>query len=306
MAKDKYALFHLDGGVGKHIAATAVIKAYKHQHKNRKVIVVCAWPEIFLGNTDIFKVYRTGNTPHFYKDYIYNKDTKIFAHEPYKEASHILKQTHLIETWCKLVDVSLENAKTDITCNFREQEEALSLIVNPSKKPVLIIQPFGGPLTDIHDSNDIKQQFNYSWMRDIHPGVAQQIVDKLVSKYHIVHICNSNHPQLQHVQRIDQILPKKVLISLLLFSNKRLLIDSSLQHAAAALNLPSTVVWVATQHNIFGYDIHKNIVPNKTYPEGTVDSYLYDYDFTGRLHECVYSSAADIYDADTIINAIES
>ena len=111
---------------------------------------------------------------------------------------------------------------------------------------------------------------------------------------------------MQHVQRIDQILPKKVLISLLLFSNKRLLIDSSLQHAAAALNLPSTVVWVATQHNIFGYDIHNNIGPKEEHVDGHIDSYLFDYNFTGTIYECPYESVEDIHDTASIVAAVEA
>jgi hypothetical protein len=50
---------------------------------------------------------------------------------------------------------------------------------------------------------------------------------------------------------------------ILLKSEKRLLIDSCLQHAAAAFNLPSTVCWVGTSPEVFGYEIHKNILPNK-------------------------------------------
>tara|TARA_B110000211_G_C14081699_1_gene554846 strand:- start:234 stop:1139 length:906 start_codon:yes stop_codon:yes gene_type:complete len=299
MGKEKYTVFNIEGGVGKHIAATAVVKAYKQQNEGRNIIIVCAWPEIFINNSNIYKVFKIGNTPNFYKDYIYKRDTKIFAHEPYKETAHILKQKHLIETWCNLVGVTTDNATTDITCNFREQEEALQLINNPSQKPVLIIQPFGGPAPSAGS-----QQYTYSWMRDIHPTIIQQVVNALYKEYHIVHICHDAHPQLQHVQRVDKPLPKKILISLLLFANKRLLIDSSLQHAAAALNLSSTVVWVATQPAVFGYDIHTNIVPTKQYPEGTVDSYLYDYSFNGLPHECMYSTAAEIHDAATILNTL--
>jgi hypothetical protein len=299
MENKKYTLFHIEGGVGKHIMSTAVVKAYKHENKDRDIIIVCAWPEIFLNNPDVYKIFKIGNVPHFYKDYIYNKDIKIFAHEPYKETSHICKHDHLINTWCNLVNVSSEEATTDITCNFREQEDALKLINNPAGKPILIIQPFGGPAPSASS-----QQYAYSWMRDIHPTVIQQVVNELHKDYHIVHICHDAHPQLQHVQRVDKLIPKKILISLLLFSTKRLLIDSSLQHAAAALNLPSTVAWVATQPAVFGYDIHTNIVPTKQYPEGTVDSYLYDYSFNGLPHECMYSTSAEIHDAATILNTL--
>jgi hypothetical protein len=43
-------------------------------------------------------------------------------------------------------------------------------------------------------------------------------------------------------------------------SKKRILIDSCLQHAAAALKQQSTVLWVGTSPTVFGYNIHKNVI----------------------------------------------
>ena len=91
---------------------------------------------------------------------------------------------------------------------------------------------------------------------------------------------------------------------MLQYSQARLFIDSSLQHAAAALGLPSTVVWVATQPKIFGYDIHNNINPVTEFPKGTVDSYLYDYNFTGAIHECPYDDPAQIFDIEAILKTL--
>ena len=70
------------------------------------------------------------------------------------------------------------------------------------------------------------------------------------------------------------------------------------------MNLPSTVVWVATQPETFGYDLHNNIRPSQEFLEGTVDSYLYDYSFTGALHECQYENPSQIFDANKIANSL--
>ena len=45
---EKYSIFHVEGGLGKHIAATAVAKTIKNNYPDRKLIVVCAYPEVFL------------------------------------------------------------------------------------------------------------------------------------------------------------------------------------------------------------------------------------------------------------------
>ena len=80
----KKAIFHMEGGVGKHVAASAVIASYKKANPKNKIIIVCAWPEVFLNNPHVDRVYRIGNTPHFYKDYIYKQDVEIHSQEPYK------------------------------------------------------------------------------------------------------------------------------------------------------------------------------------------------------------------------------
>jgi hypothetical protein len=36
----KYSIFHLQGGIGKHIAATAVARTIKNNHPDRKLIPV--------------------------------------------------------------------------------------------------------------------------------------------------------------------------------------------------------------------------------------------------------------------------
>lgn len=293
----KSAVFHIEGGIGKHIAATAVVECYKKHNPDRDIIVVCAWPEVFLNNHLIERVYKLGNVPYFYRDFILDKDVEIYANEPYKTTSHVTKKSHLIETWCKMVGVEYRGEKPRLTLNFREREIASKLINNTSGKPVLIFQPFGGPGKE-------HQETPYSWMRDIHPNVAQTLVDKLKEKYQVVYVCYDFHPQLQNCIRIDQILQKKVLFGLLECSEARLLIDSSLQHAAAALNLPSTVVWIATQPEIFGYDIHKNIIPNESFPRGTADSYLHDYNFTGAIYECPYTNPDQIFNIDAILETL--
>lgn len=44
---EKYTIFHIEGGFGKHIATTAVAKTIKNNYKDRKLIIVCSYPEIF-------------------------------------------------------------------------------------------------------------------------------------------------------------------------------------------------------------------------------------------------------------------
>jgi len=292
-------VFHIEGGIGKNVAATAVIAAYKKAKPKRKIIVVSAWPEVWINNTNIARFYRIGNTPYFYQDVIKDKDVEVYSQDPYKQTSHITKKSHLIKTWCDMIGVKYNNETPQLNFNFRDVEEGRNIAqqCHDPQKPLLIFQPFGGPGPD-------HQPHPYSWTRDIHPQHAQKIIDGVSDKYNVLHVCYEFHPQLSNCKRLEKIIGKNILFSALAFSEKRILIDSSLQHAAAALNLPSTVAWVGTQPKIFGYDMHTNFTPKKEFNKGTIDSYLYDYNFTGPTHECPYSNVDDIHDIAGIVNSV--
>ena len=54
-------IFQIDGGLGKNIMATAMIKVIKKRYKNSNLIVVSGYPDIFLHNPDVFKIYNSNN-----------------------------------------------------------------------------------------------------------------------------------------------------------------------------------------------------------------------------------------------------
>jgi hypothetical protein len=111
--------------------------------------------------------------------------------------------------------------------------------------------------------------------------------------------------QLNGVERIDNPLNNFQLISLVVASQKRILIDSCLQHAAAVFNKPSTVLWIGTSPKQFGYNIHKNIIANKPkHASQLVNSYLFDYNFQDNDFECPYSSPDEMFDIGHILNSI--
>ena len=102
---DKFLIWHIEGGLGKNVAATSLLPELAKKYKSRKIIVVASYPEVFLNNPHVYRVYRVGLTQYFYEDYILGKDTLVFRHEPYFQTGHILKQKHLVENWAELLGV---------------------------------------------------------------------------------------------------------------------------------------------------------------------------------------------------------
>jgi hypothetical protein len=292
---DKFLVWHIEGGLGKNIAATALISSIKKKYDDRKIIIVASYPEIFLNFPDIERVYGVGNTPYFYQDYIEEKDTLIFKNEGYFQTGHILKQKHIIETWCDLLQVEFEDQKPVLLLNLVQQRNAL---LWQRDKPVMVIQTNGGPLNDPRV---------YSWTRDLPLSLATEIVRTYSNNYHIIQICRNEKQAIPGAEVIYQTLSNFELIALLAVSQKRVLIDSCLQHAATALNLPSTVLWVGTSPKVFGYDLHTNVVakPPKYKPK-LINSYLFDYNFDGDAIQCPYDNLLEIFDLQELNEAIKN
>ena len=287
--KEKYLVWHIQGGLGKNIAGTALIRDLKEFYSDRKLIMVVSYPEVFLNNPNIDRVYQIGQAPYFYQDYIENKDVIVFKHEPYDQTGHITKKKHLIENWCDLLGIKFTNQQPEIHVNYIQK---MTTGLWKRDKPVMVLQTNGGPAN---------QQYSYSWTRDMPIEVAEELVNRYKSEYHIIQITRADGYPLDGVERVDRILSNMELFALLIESKKRILIDSCLQHAAAAFKLPSTVLWIGTSPIVFGYDLHKNIIAKLTTRSNQlIGSYLFDYQFENNAHECPYIDVKDIFNLDEI------
>lgn len=293
-SNEKYFIWHIQGGMGKNIAGTSLVKSIKEKYPDRKLIMVTSWPEVYLNNMNVDRVYQLGQSPYFYQDYIEDKDVIISKHEPYHQTAHITKEKHLIHNWCDLMGLEYKNQTPVIIPNY-PQGMLLGLWNRP--KPIMVIQTCGGPMEG--------QKYSYSWTRDIPIEVTQEIVKKFQQQYHIIQVTRPDGYQIDGVERMDKKMSNMELFSLMVASDKRVLIDSSLQHAAAALNKKSTVLWVGTSPKVFGYKIHNNIeakLPQRA--NQLIGSYTFDYQFENNIHECPYINVKDIFDISSLLSSI--
>lgn len=298
--KSKYSIFHVQGGIGKHIAATAVAKAIKANYPDRKLIVVCVYTEIFINLSYVDRVYALGATQYFYQNYVQGKDSILFHNEPYFTTDHIHKRKPLIQNWCALYGLKYSGERPDL--KFNKLQHNISKHHWKREKPVMIIHTNGGLMTV-----DAKP---YSWTRDMPFELAEKLVDHYKSEYHIIQLTKMNSPKIDDVEHIfatpENSLSLMEYFSVVLHSSKRILIDSCVQHAAAALNKKSTVLWNGTSPKVFGYDIHENICTTIPYDFKLPESYLFDFDFDGIEVEYPYESGVDLFDFDEIIKSVDA
>ena len=290
--KNKYLIFEINGGHGKNILATAVVEAIKKKYPEYKIVIVTAWDAPWYYNPNIYRIYNFGSNNYFYNDFVFD-NTIIMKIDPYHTEDHILQRKHLIKTWCDLYNIPYNGEKPKIYINPRETELVTDKI-KPKGKPIMLLQTHGGAPN---------QYSKKSWARDMPIEIAQSIVNFYSKSYRILHMRREDQPKLENVEPLT--LPHRELYAIFPLSTKRLFIDSFAQHTAGALNLPSTVCWIVNKPEIFGYDIHSNILPNAT-EISKLDkfSYLEEYDISGQVQQFPYNSV-NLFDINQIIESLK-
>ena len=287
-------IFSIEGGIGKSIMATAVCEAIKNQYPKDQLIVITAYPEVFLCNPNVDKCLSHNNLNYFYQDFIEGKKVKAFLHNPYQETSHIQQECHLIKTWCDMFDVKYNKEQPKLYLTNRE----INFYSNQyqSDKPLLVVHTNGG---------GADQQIKYSWMRDIPNQTAQAVVDAFANEYNVVHIRREDQLPLNNTTPVTA--DFRSLVVLLQLSSKRLLIDSFAQHTAKALGLDSVVCWIGNNPNVFGYSNNTNIQANKETAIPELKQAVFSkYNIAGNLLEFPYNDEKEIFNVEDIIEAVKA
>ena len=297
MDQKKYSLFLVQGGFGKHVASTAVAKCIKNNFPGRELIVTGVWTEIFQNLPFVDRVYQAGNTSYFYQTYVEDMDSLVFANEPYFTTDHVNKKLPLVQTWSKMYNLEYRGEMPEIKFNPLQRKSAKEFWPGRANgKPIMVIQTNGGMYNE---------QRPYLWARDMPVALAQRLVDHYSDEYHIFQITRPACEVLDDVEVIKDPMSNMELVSTLLHSEKRILIDSCMQHAAAALKMPSVVLWNGTSPEVFGWDMHTNIQAKKPAKCKLPNSVLFDFDFMGIEAEYPYVDEDDeIFDFDKIVEAV--
>lgn len=291
MNTEEFLILVVNGGAGKNVLATAVVKAIKRDKPDTKVIVITAYKDVWVHNPNVYRVYQQGQMPYFYSDYIKDKKTKLVCIEPYSTSDYILKTKHLIEIWCDQAGVKYNNDQPELFFNNREVEFVQRRFLDGRK--IFLLQTNGG----------FNQEIKISWMRDMPLDLAQEVIQKFHKEYRIMHIRRDDQPALNGVEQFQGSL--RDLFLLIRFSEKRLFIDSLAQHAASALKKQSTVLWIRNEPEILGYAIHDNIVTKVADEIDTLsNSVLEPYDIAGNIYQCPFKEGTKLFESEEIIASI--
>jgi hypothetical protein len=120
--KDEYIVFHINGTPEKDLIGTAVVNSLHEAKPHKKIIVTTNFPEIWLHNPDVYRVFKFGATPYFYDDYIKDKETEVCAHDPYLTSDFLYEKKPVAEIWCNMIGIHYNGAKPSLHFTQREEE----------------------------------------------------------------------------------------------------------------------------------------------------------------------------------------
>jgi hypothetical protein len=289
-----YSIFHIEGGIGKNILATAVIDSLKKTDPERKIILVSAWPQVWFNNSNIEQIFPMGQVANFYKNFIKDQDVKIFRVDPYHTEDYILNKKHLIEIWCDLVGAKYNGESPKLYFSPLELEGIRTKMLQGVTKPIFLLHTNGG--------GSGPKSRPYSWYRDIPIQNAIEVVNYFKNDYHIYQLGYQGQSLIPGCNKLT--LETREILAAPLFSKKRLLIDSFSQHAAVALGVQSVVCWVGNKPEVLGYKDHINIKPvAKPVFDTYHSSYLDDFDIGGNPVQFPYDKLK-VFDSNDIINKL--
>ena len=299
-------IFQISGGIGKHVAATAVIKAIKQQYPDSYLIVVSGYSIVFRHNPNVDYNITFGEQLGFYERFIDRASPKplFMLQEPYIASDFLNRENgHLVKIWCDMIGVKYNGELPELFLTDNDRQTFAPIFNAGNNKKTMVIQTNGGaPPQDPSKNNP----HPYSWARDIPIATAQKVVDEFKDEYNIFHIHRKDQFGLQNTVPVIDI-DLRAMAYLISISDKRLFIDSFAQHTAAALKKPSVVLWIAKIPEQFGYEMHTNILANSGNLKPDLRHSVYQqFDITGLDVQCPYNSQNDVVSADTLIAALKN
>ena len=265
----KKCLINVEGGLGKNIMLTSILKEFKETKGYDEVYVISPYFDVFKACSAVTDAFPPMQGT-LYQELVLDEDCDIYWKEPYSNQKFIKKQCHLFEAWAEEFGFELTNSGMDyIPCldQIIAAYPKLGEVVQQKKAEwnnnYCIVQFNGGqsPLGPMKDQqgNPVPYHDNQeSIKRNYYKG--EVIVQKLKERYPdatVVYFALPNEPTLEGTVKVE--IPYLAYALLADDAKAIVCIDSSLQHLATGRCKDITVIWGETRPEHFGYNINNNV-----------------------------------------------
>lgn len=299
----KRLVIGLSGGIGKHVAFTALLPKLKETYE--EIYIGTPYANIFTGNPYVKKINIFMNGE-FYKNIMRHDSTRLVAADPYDHEDFVKKKIHLLEAWADLCGIKIGSGADLTTELYLTESEKYNVdrakheVTKISKDKYILIQLNGGQ-SPLNYQEGNTQQFDFSkegTVRFYPFDYYIELVKFLKKKYPghtIIRYGLNNEPIPLDIEQdvFTLAMPLgdfKTYHALAKKAAAIVCIDSSLHHITAGVKR-SVVIWGQTDPAHFGYSYHKNL------RQETRDSYAYFRPFGDPYESTMFPSPEEVIEA---------
>jgi len=295
----------VDGGIGKNIVSTVIIRNIAKKYPNKRLIVIAGYPDIFLNNPHIYRVFKFNNPLYFYEDYIKNSKSHVIKIEPYYHADYLYKKRHLADVWCEMAGVPCDNITPELYFLENEKKMAQLFIEKNKDKKIILLQCTGGINPDENTKEKQIASKASMYRRNLSIKTGKIITKQLNAKgYKVFSVQLPNQPKIEGTEICN--FPIRSIMGLLPYVKGVICIDSFLQHAAAAVGKKALVLWGGTHPTCLGYPSNINLtreVCDNPFCHRP-NSYMFDIQPHGFMWDCPHGDKCMDYNPNRIITAL--
>lgn len=252
----------VEGGLGKHIMATAVAKAIKANKPMEKLVVMCHFVDPFMHLPFVDKVLHWNASMGFAEENI-GPDINIMKYEPYIHTGYLTKQAHLIKAWCDGLGIVYSNEQPEINVLAQEENQIRAMFRDTKldENKTVLFQWCGG-MTNGNTLSDFERSQTPAQKRTLNPESALNIARYIKQQgFNVIIVKTDNQPNIGNDGEFPWTkgMNHRSLFALIKLSRTFVGVDSFVQHAAAALGKKGIVLWAGTDQKVLGYELHSNI-----------------------------------------------
>lgn len=249
-----YVVIIQDGGMGDCICATPMLESARKKYKDKKIIFSTFYPEIFLNNPNIDKLYCSRSPDDLYETWIKPiKDFRyIIKRDMYNLPIYKLFPGKLSQAFCYFYDIPYPGDTVKVYITKEEDEESLRFLKS-FPKPVILIQPYGGRMNfgEREILTDNKNWFKESW---------EELVKELNKSFDTVQVGGLKEEPIKGITTylMGQTNVRQT-IALVKNSLTFITVDSFLNHVGPAVGKSGVILFGRSNPYIYGHDTNKNI-----------------------------------------------
>lgn len=297
---ESYIIFECPFDLTMNIMATMVVSSLKSAHKDKKIIVVTGFPEVWLHNPDVYRIYKFDHLSYFFDDFIKDKDTLILKHNPILTEDYLNEEKHLAEIWCDLYNIKLTASKPLLYFTWREKEAVQKLTKSP--KPLFFIESEAFPYGFGHT---LQLKNIQNWQDSIPSHILGSIIKEMNNRgYQTIDISETTNPKIDDVENLT--LNLRLKLCAIQYSSVCLFINSFAQQVSSSFEIPTIVAWTNASPKVWGYNSHINIEPKTDRQTSEyLKSHKKEFSLTPQSGLCPFDLSL-IYDTKDIVKKLDS